>query len=53
MAKCPDDDSAASREVFVISDDHLAGVLEGLAEVEHGKFASDEDMAALWEKCGL
>ena len=39
--------------VFVIPDDHLAGVLEGLAEAERGVFASDEDMVALWKKCGL
>jgi hypothetical protein len=44
---------SADDELFRIPDDHLPGVLEGLAEAERGEFASDEDMAALWKKCGL
>ena len=39
--------------VFQIPDDHLPGVLEGLAQAERGEFASDEEMAALWKKTGL
>jgi predicted transcriptional regulator len=42
-----------SDDVFVIPDDHLAGVLEGLAQADRGEFASDEEMAALWKKYGL
>lgn len=40
-------------DLFVIPDDHMAGILEGLAQVEHGAFASNEEMAALWKKYGL
>jgi predicted transcriptional regulator len=45
--------AADEDEVFRIPDDHLPGVLEGLAQAERGEFASDEEMAALWKKCGL
>jgi len=38
---------------FVVPDSHRAAVLEGLAEAERGEFVSDEEMAALWKKCGL
>jgi hypothetical protein len=40
----------AGDDVFVIPDDHMAGVLEGLAQAERGEFASDKDMRALWKK---
>ena len=40
----------ADDEVFVIPDDHMPGVLEGLAQAERGEFATDEEMAALWRK---
>lgn len=40
-------------DLFVIPDDHMAGILEGLAQVERGAFASHEEMAALWKKYGL
>jgi uncharacterized protein YehS (DUF1456 family) len=40
-------------DVFVIPDDHLARVLEGLAQTERGELASDEEMPALWKKYGL
>lgn len=43
----------SSEDVFVIPDDHLAGIFEGLAQTERGEFASDEDVAALWKKYGL
>jgi hypothetical protein len=45
--------AAADDELFRIPGDHLPGVLQGLAEAERGEFASDEEMAALWTKCGL
>lgn len=38
---------------FVVPESHRAAVLQGLAEAERGEFVSDEDMAALWKKCGL
>jgi len=45
--------AAASAEPYLVPGGHRAAVLEGLAEVERGEFASDADMAALWKKCGL
>ncbi len=45
--------AAAGSDLFVIPDDHRAAVLEGLAQAERGEFATDEEMAALWKKCGL
>ena len=45
--------AAAGSDLFIIPDDHRAAVLEGLAQVERGEFATDEEMAALWKKCGL
>jgi predicted transcriptional regulator len=45
--------ATAGSGVFPVPEDHLAGVLEGLAEADRGEFASDEDMAALWKSCGL
>ena len=40
----------AGDEVFVIPDEHMPAVLEGLAQAERGEFASDKDMAALLKK---
>jgi predicted transcriptional regulator len=45
--------AAAGSGPFVVPDSHRAAVLEGLAEAERGEFVSDEEMAALWKKCGL
>ena len=45
--------AAAGSDTFVVPEAHRAAVLEGLREAEQGKFASDEEMAALWKKCGL
>ncbi len=45
--------AAASRDPFVVPESHRAAVLEGLAEAERGEYASSDDMAALWKKCGL
>ena len=39
--------------VFEIPDEHIAAVMEGLEQAKRGEFASDEEMAALWKKCGL
>ncbi|MGQ0672870.1 MAG: hypothetical protein ACT4N2_08350 [Hyphomicrobium sp.] len=40
-------------EPLDVPDDHLVGVLEGLAQCHRGERASDEQMRALWKKCGL
>lgn len=45
--------AAAGSDSFVVPKSHRAAVLEGLAEAEQGDFVSDEEMAALWKKCGL
>lgn len=48
-------DHIASRPetVFKIPDDDLAAIIEAEEQVKRGEFASDEEMAALWKKCGL
>ena len=45
--------AAAGDEVFSVPQEHRAAVLEGLGQAERGEFVSDEEMAALWKKCGL
>jgi predicted transcriptional regulator len=48
-----DYDAVAERELFIVPKEHRTAVLEGLAQAERGEFATDEEMAALWKKCGL
>jgi predicted transcriptional regulator len=50
MAKVPED---ASGEVFIVPEEHRTAVLEGLEQAERGEFAADDELAALWKKCGL
>jgi predicted transcriptional regulator len=45
--------AAAGSGQYAVPEDHRAAVLEGLAEAERGEFASDDEMATLWKKCGL
>src|SRR5262249_583974 len=45
--------AASGGDTFVVPDAHRAAVLEGLGQAERGEFVSDEEMAALWKKCGL
>jgi truncated hemoglobin YjbI len=45
--------AAAGSDPFVVQEEHRAAVLEGLEQAERGEFVSDEEMAALWKKCGL
>ncbi len=45
--------AAAGSDLFVVPDEHRAAVLEGLGQADRGEFATDEEMAALWKKCGL
>lgn len=40
-------------DLFVVPDEHRAAVLDGLEQAERGEFATDQEMAALWKKCGL
>ena len=43
----------ASGDVFAVPEEHRTAVLEGLEQAERGEYASDDEMAALWKKCGL
>jgi predicted transcriptional regulator len=45
--------AAAGSDVFAVPEEHRAAVLEGLEQAERGEFISDDEMAALWNKCGL
>ena len=45
--------AAAGSGPFVVPEDHRAAVLEGLREAEQGEYATDEEMTALWNSCGL
>jgi len=45
--------AAAGTDLFRVPEEHRAAVLEGLEQSERGEFVSDEEMAALWKKCGL
>jgi predicted transcriptional regulator len=48
-----DDGSAIGGSLFIVPEEDRAAVLDGLRQAERGEFASDEEMAALWKKCGL
>lgn len=45
--------AAAGSDPFTVPEEHRAAVLEGLAQADRGEFVDDDEMAALWEKCGL
>jgi predicted transcriptional regulator len=45
--------AAFGSDPFVVPEAHRAAVLQGLAEAGRGEYVSDEEMAALWKKCGL
>ena len=45
--------AVAGSDPFTVPEEHRAAVLEGLEQAERGEFASDDEMAALWKKCGL
>jgi hypothetical protein len=36
-----------------VPEEHRAAVLEGLEQAKHREYVSDDEMAALWKKCGL
>ena len=44
---------AAVDEPYILSPDERAVLLPALERAERGEFASDEEVAALWRKCGL
>ncbi len=44
---------AFGSEPFIVPESHRAAVFQGLAEAERGEYVSDNDIAALWKKCGL
>lgn len=48
-----EDIAAAAGEVFQIPEEHRDAVFEGLAQAKRGELATEEEMAALWKKCGL
>ncbi len=45
--------AAASGDPFIVPEAHRAAVLEGLGQARNGEFVSEDEMAALWKKCGL
>ena len=44
---------ASDSDLFIVPDEHRAAVLDGLEQAERGEFATDQEMVALWKKCGL
>jgi len=42
----------ASGSVFTVPKEHRAAVLESLEQAERGEFMTDDEMAALWKRCG-
>ena len=45
--------AAAGSDRFLIPEAHRVAVLEGLGQAQRGEFVSEDEMSALWEKCGL
>ena len=45
--------AAAGGGAFVVPEAHRAALLEGLGQARRGEFVGEDEMAALWEKCGL
>jgi hypothetical protein len=45
--------AAAGSDLFVVPEEHRVAVFEGLEQAERREFATDEEMVALWKKCGL
>jgi hypothetical protein len=44
---------AAGDAVFEIPGEHRQAILEGLEQARRGELVSEEEMVALWKKCGL
>jgi hypothetical protein len=45
--------AADESEVFIVPEGHRAAVLEGVDQAERGEFVGEEELTALWKKCGL
>ena len=48
-----DQGAAVGHGTFIVPKEHREAILEGLRQADRGEFATDEEMAALWKKCGL
>ena len=53
LARMLIDVAASDLAPYVLADEERTAVEEGLAEVERGQIASDEDVAAMWSRFGL
>jgi predicted transcriptional regulator len=51
--KPSEQNKTAGTDRFIVPEEHRAAVLEGLRQAARGEFASDEELAALWKRCGL
>jgi predicted transcriptional regulator len=47
------DVAAADLSPYQLTEEERAAVEEGVAQAERGEFASDEDVAALWQRFGI
>lgn len=45
--------ASAGSDVFSVPDEHREAIAEGLEQARRGEFVSDDEMDALWKKCGL
>lgn len=45
--------AAAGSDGFVVPETHRVAVLEGLCQARRGEFVSEDEMSALWKKCGV
>jgi hypothetical protein len=45
--------AAGGGDVFTVPDEHREAILEGLEQADRREFMNDDEMAALWKKCGL
>jgi predicted transcriptional regulator len=53
MTKDPRDAIEIVGDVFEVPQNHCSAVLEGLEQAERGEYVSEDQMAALWKRCGL
>ena len=53
LAKMLIDVAAQDLSPYQLTDEERKDVEAALKEVERGEFATEEQMAALWKKCGL
>jgi predicted transcriptional regulator len=53
LARMLIDVAASDLAPYVLTDEERKAVEEGLAEIERGEIASDEEVAAMWSRFGL